>query len=119
MKAPKFEEYKIRKNIDVYGINFSFNRDILNDFKEPTGEVKTTQVKGIYHTSSSHITVVGSEDSSIQTKDSPAILILYNPEIDIKQNDWVEYNGKKYIVTGVNNWYEWNIALDISLEVVV
>lgn len=119
MKAPKFEEYKIRKNIDIYGINFSFNRDVLNDFKEPTGKVKTTQVKGVYHTSSSHITVVGSEDSSIQTKDSPAILILYNPEIDIKQNDWVKYNGKKYIVTGVNNWYEWNIALDISLEVVV
>lgn len=119
MKPPKFELNKISRLIRTSGVEYTFNRAKLNEFREPTEEVSITTVKGIFHETTSHISVVSSDSSSVKSKQVPYILALYDAAKDLAQTDYVFINGKKYIVTGLVNIGNWNIVVDISLEAVV
>lgn len=120
MKPPKFELNKISRLIRTSGVEYTFNRAKLNEFREPTTEeVSTTTVKGVFHETTSHISVVSSDSSSVKSKQVPYILTLYDAAKGLAQNDYVFINGKKYIVTGLVNIGNWNIVVDISLEAVV
>ena len=49
-KIVAFERDKLRKQIQMYGKNYIFKREQLNEYKEPTGEVDVVSpVVGIYH----------------------------------------------------------------------
>lgn len=119
MKAPRFELNKIRRLINVNGILYTFKRDMVDDFKEVTGAVSEMTVKGVFHQTTQHISVVGSDAASVQQKSSPYILALYADAECLAQGDHVVINGVKYKVTGLTDVNNWNIAIDISLEAVV
>lgn len=119
MKAPKFEQNKVARLIRVQGVKYVFERPKLDDFKEPTGETEATELKGVFHQTTNHITVVGTDASSVQNKQSPAILALYEDAKGLKQDDVVVINGTKYLVTGLLDIGNWNIVMDISLEAIV
>ena len=119
MKAPVFERNKLSRLIRVHGLSYTFKRNKLNEFKEPTEEVSATTVRGVFHQTTQHISVVGADASSIQNKFSPFILALYSEAKGIQQGDFVEVNGVKYLVNGLNDIGNWNIAIDISLEAVI
>ena len=119
MKAPVFERNKLSRLIRVQGLPYTFKRHKLNDFKEPMEEVSATTVRGVFHQTTQYVSVVGADASSVQNKFSPFILALYPEAKGIKQGDFVQINGVKYAVNGLNNIGNWNIAVDISLEAVV
>ena len=119
MKTPKFELNKLARLVRVQGVEYTFQRNILNDFKEPTGTASSTVIKGVFHQTTTHLTVIEGDAASVQTKPNPFILALYTDAKDVRQNDWVMINGRKYVVTGVNDICNWNIAIDICLEIVV
>lgn len=119
MKAPKFELNKISRLIRVQGIEYTFSRDKLDDYKEPTGAVSATTIKGVFHQYTQHISIVGAGAASIQQKNTPFIIALYSDAKDIKQGDYTVINGVKYLVNGLVDIGNWNIAIDISLEAVV
>lgn len=119
MKIQSFERNKISRLIRVQGIKYVFERPKLSEFKEPTGETITIELRGVFHQTTNHITVVGTESSSIKSKQSPAILALYDEAKGLKQDDIVVINGTKYLVTGLLDIENWNIAIDISLEAIV
>lgn len=119
MKAPRFEYNKISRLIRVNGDVYAFMRPKLNDFGEPSGEYESIEVKGVFHQTTNHITVIGADASSVQSKQSPAIFALYDAAKGIRQGDLVMINGVQYAVTGTLDVNNWNIAIDISLEAVV
>lgn len=119
MKAPKFELNKISRLIRVQGLEYTFSRDKLDDYKEPTGAVSATTIRGVFHQTTQHISVVGADAASVQSKQSPFILVLYSDAKDIQQGDYTVINGVKYLVNGLVDIGNWNIAIDISLEAVV
>lgn len=119
MQAPKFELNKIRRLIRVQGVQYTFYQDELNDFNEPTGGTSAITVQGIFHQTTSHVTVVASNASSVQTKPSPYILTLYTEAEGIRQGDYLTIDGTRYKVNGLTDVNNWHIATDISLEVVV
>lgn len=119
MRAPVFEHNKIKRLIDTQGLSYTFKRYKLNEFKEPTKEASATTVRGVFHQTTQHISVVGADASSVQNKFSPFILALYPEAKGVKQGDFVEINNMKYLVNGLNNIGNWNIAVDISLEAVI
>lgn len=119
MKKPPFELYKVKRTIQWYGTNFTFYRDALDKFKdklEYAGEVGT--IKGIFHESNSYVNLNTSDGSVTQTEPRPQIFCLYEDAKYIQPKDFLRINGKKYEVTGVSNYNEWNYAADISLRVV-
>lgn len=119
MKAPVFEKNKLSRLIRVHGLPYIFKRPKLNEFKEPTEEASATTVRGVFHQTTQHISVVGADASSVQSKFSSFILALYSEAKDIQQGDTVKVNDTEYSVNGLNNIGNWNIAIDISLEAIL
>lgn len=119
MKRPCFELNKVRRLIKVQGVSYVFKRDGLNEFKEPTEAVSEMTVKGVFHQYTQHISIVSSDAASVQQKNTPYILALYDEAKILAQDDYVVINEAKYKVTGLTDIGNWGIAIDISLEVVV
>lgn len=117
MKRPKFERNKINRLIKTYGETLIFERDELNDLKEPTGEKEQIPVNGLFHQEVGHVTVLAQDSASLQTKPSPYVLALYEDGSKVKQGDMVSIGDNTYTVAGVTDFGNWGIAVDISLEV--
>lgn len=115
----KFEAYKLRRELKKIGVEYEFKRAKLNDFKEPTKEsVFAGKLTGLYHEQNSSVSVTTGETTRTRTKKTPMILCLYEDAKFLKLDDIVKINSKTFKVTGVVNIQEWNIIVDISLEVV-
>lgn len=119
MKQQNFERNKVNRLIRVNGVEYTFCRDVFNDFKEPTGEVEKVTVKGVFHQTTQNVTVLNTDGASVQSKQVPAIFALYDAAKDIKQGDYTVIDGIRYNVTGTVDYQHWNIAIDISMEAVV
>lgn len=116
MKAPKFERNKIQRLLNTSGVEYTFKRDIVDEFREATGTADSMTLVGVYHETTQHVSVVGTDAASVQSKQTPYILTLYEYGKDIKQGDYTFIDGVKYTVTGANDVNKWHIAVDISLE---
>ena len=117
-----FETAKARRAIQKDGSIFTFAKRTLNAFGE--SDISTTAkviAKGLFHIESVYVSVVSSTGTRSQRKPTPMIMFLHSDLQDkntLGIDDEVEYNGKKYKVTGISNPGELNITLDVSLEVV-
>lgn len=119
MKVTSFEQNKAVRLINTQGAKFTFFRSTIDEFKEPTEEEKVAEIKGVFHRLSSHISVIGMNASTVQSKRTPYILALYPEAKELQQGDIVYINGRKHKVTGATNIGEMNTILDISLEEVL
>lgn len=116
-----FEGYKIAREIKRSGKSYVFKRSGVNEFKEPTAEEAVVgSLDCLYHEQNSNIQIVTGETTQVRTKKIPMLLCLYDDvqSCGLKPGDFTIINSKKFEVTGVVNVQEWNIAADISLEVV-
>lgn len=117
----KFEAYKIRREIKKSGKRFDIKRKETNDFGEPIGDIKFVgSFKGLYHEQNSNISITTGETTQTRNKKIPSILCLFDDlkYLNVDVGDYIEYNSKMFIITGMVNVQEWNIISDISLEVV-
>ena len=115
----KFEAWKVRREILKSGVDFDFKRQGKNKYKEPEGDlVDAVKIKGLYHEENSYIEEQSDGVNTIRTKKVPKILVVYDDtSTQLKRKDEVEYNGKLYQVTGITDIQNWNVILDVSLEV--
>lgn len=119
MVNTKFEAYKVRRELKRIGKEYEFKRAKLNDFKEPTKEdVVAGKLVGLYHEQNSNVSITTGDTTQTRTKKIPMILCLYEDATFLKIGDKIKINSKTFKVTGVINIQEWNIIVDISLEVV-
>lgn len=135
MVNPKLELYKVKRQIKRDGILFTYWRFPKNQFGEIDREsepVYLCTVKGMYHEFTAHITdtyvvLTGTETDTIRTKKTPQSLCEYDDIVFVNENgeddsvgvgDYVFYNNRVMKVAGLQNIMEWNILVDVSLEVV-
>lgn len=117
----KFEVYKIKRELKRSGRDYEFTRPKANDFGEPSDEEEVIGIlRGLYHERSEHIMVSMSDTTQVRTKKVPSILCLYEDATPLALviGDRVKLNGKVMKVTGVVDIQEWNLIVDVSLEVV-
>ena len=118
----RFEAYKIKRELKRSGIDYKFKRAKTNEFGEPLSDEpdEIGQIKGLYHEQNSTISISTGDTTQFRNKKVPAILCLYEDiaSLVLQVGDIVEFNSKKYKVTGVLNIQEWNLISDISLEVI-
>lgn len=120
MKTPKFQPHKVKRMIDTLGVMYQFNRDVLNKYKESTGEQELiAELKGVLHSTASYITKTATDGSTITAKQSPQIL-TNDPKAKLLHiDDKVIIDNCTYKVTGVLDINMLGLAFDISLEVVL
>lgn len=119
----KFEVYKVKRELKRSGRDYEFTRPKANGFGEPSDEEDEEEVgilRGLYHEQSEHVMVSMSDTTQVRTKKVPSILCLYEDAAPLALviGDRVKLNGKTMKVTGVVDIQEWNLIVDVSLEVV-
>lgn len=117
----KFEVYKVKRELKRSGYDYEFNRRTVNNFGEPSGEYELVgTLRGLYHERNEHIMVSMSDTTQVRTKKVPSILALYEDTAPLALviGDTVIVNNKTMKVTGIVDIQEWNMIVDISLEVV-
>ena len=117
----RFEAAKIRRFVSRYRKPYTFDRSVLNAYKEPTGSFESVcTIDGVYHEASyTHLDSTESDGGRYVKEITPMILCLKSAESDlIKQDDVVMVNGKSMIVTKVKDINNSGFALDISLRYV-
>lgn len=117
----QFEAYKIKRELKRSGIDYKFKRSGVNDFGEPVGEPTVVgTIRGLYHEQNSNVQITTGDTTQVRTKKIPMILCLYEDaaSLVLQVGDELKINNKTFKVTGVVNIQEWNIIVDISLEVV-
>lgn len=117
-KHKNFYKYIIKKQIELNGNNYTFNRYEVNNYNEVdyNSNPKQINIFGIYHEQTTYITNSSSEGGSINTKISPMMLCDENYAKLIKKDDIFLLNDKKYKVIDIQNLSNCNVFFEISLE---
>lgn len=111
---------KVKREIVVHGSTYSFKREQMDDYGEPTGqETNVRTVRGLFHISKSYITKGSKDGTTTHGKQKPMLLVDFNEQKNIQNGDYVSINGNKYKVVDKTNVNEYNIIVDISLEVII
>lgn len=120
MRNLAFSLYQLRQLLRVQGTDYTVLRDEVDSFGEPTGEsTQVTKLRGLWHTTSEYITTTTADGSTVRSKENPRILSLWQDAQNVQQKDFVQVNGTRFNVNGVENVSELGIAAEISLEAVV
>ena len=120
MNHKAFQLNKVRRFINTYGQIFQFDKPGKNEFGEPNGETVSHKIKGVFHETSGfasgYITKTTSDSTTIRLKSNPMFLTLWESVGDLKHQDELIFNDKKYRVNGVTNLLQANLIAEISLE---
>lgn len=121
MKTPKFQPHKVKRMIDTLGVTYQFNRDVLNKYKESTGEQELiAELKGVLHSTASYVTKTATDGSTITAKKQSPQILTNDPKAKLLHiDDKVIIDNCTYKVTGVLDINMLGLAFDISLEVVL
>lgn len=113
-----FDIAKIARAINTHGQEFVFLRHGEDDYGQPIEQTSQITIKGLFHQTRSYITKNITDGTIARSKPSPQILTLFNNTSMIELKDELDFCGKRYTVTGVDNIGNLGIALDISLELI-
>lgn len=114
------ELHKVKREIETHGDKYTFYRDVLNEYKELTGEHEiVSTICGIFHSSGNYVLREANESTIKRTKRQPMFLCAWESSEKIRSGDYMILNGKRFEVTGKNNINEYNTICDMSLEVIL
>lgn len=116
MDALKFQLNKVRRLINTQGQEFKFNRVKANEFGEPNGQPEVIAITGVYHETTSFLSKVSSDSTTVRQKPSPMILCLWEDAKKLKHTDTLTFNSKTYTIGDIKNVSEASVVGDISLE---
>lgn len=115
----KFLENKIKRSLVENGRLFQIYGTIKNGFHEKIDDGLKTEIVALYHETNSYQSK-NVQDGSVTSKQPlPMLLCLIDEETKkIETGDYFIHCGKKYKVIEKNNIQDFDIAYDISLEVI-
>lgn len=113
----KQELSKVVREIRTHGEQYTFERQKLDEYGEPTEEKEeVATVNGLYHTTKSYVSKAVGDATTTHSKGQPMILAIFSETEKIREQDIVTVKGKPYQVIGRTNVGEYSILNDISLK---
>ena len=126
MINPKFETYKVRREIIRSGSLVKFFRGDKNEFNEQSGDKKeVARLLGLYHETNSYVQATDGDAGTNRTKKQPQVLCLYDDvkDLDIQFGDYVEVylcgfkqSMKPLRYVGMVDIQSWHLIVDLSFE---
>lgn len=126
MKSLKLQAPKIRRQVQWYGVDYTFTRASLDEYNQPKLDEEGSQVyepfedseiRGLFHQTGVTFTLVSGDSAKVQTKPAPSILSLWQPATVLKPQDRVKINSLTYTVVSVLDIGGMGLFAKISLEV--
>lgn len=117
--STRLEIYKINQFIKRWGKAYTFTKPGENKFGEPTGEVESVNLSGVYHENNEYINQTASDAGTVVSKLNTMIFCRTKDAQKVKHGMSVIIDGEEYRVTGVRDLEKLKLACNISLEVVL
>ena len=108
---------KVSREIQRHGDKADVYEVILDDYGEYQGKNMTGSISVLFHITKGYVSQSVGDATISRSKGQPAFLMTYSEAEKIKAGDIALYNGKYYRVVEKNNIQEYNIVVDVSLEV--
>lgn len=124
MRAELFFRNKIKRQVDWNGQKMIFKRYVKNKYNELTDDVELEiEITGVFHEGGGYggmlnIELYERDGSRSISKMKPMILCMYEEAKDIIIDDVVQIGNNKYRVVEKNDIKNFNVAFEISLEVI-
>lgn len=120
MSQKIFLRNKINRQIKQNGSLYIFQRFGIDEYDQITDEIEATfEVNGLFHEIVKYVSISESDKARVIGVPKSYILCLFDEGDPIKIDDVVNINENKYRVTGKTNVGNYNVAYDISLELIV
>lgn len=118
MRDNKIDRHKVIIFVRRYGKPFRFYRFKKDDYGEPSENIESINIQGVFHVGSIYVSQNTNDGSKSRSKPQPQILALFEDSIGIANGDILKYRGNTFKVIELQDLNNWGIALDISLELV-
>lgn len=116
----KMELHKVLREIQIHGTEYMFFRKSVDDYGEDKEETKQiAEIKGLFHVTKGYVTRSVQDGTETHSKGQPILMIAYEDVGSIQMGDFIVVNGNTYKVVEKNNIQEYNIVIDISLELII
>ena len=115
-----FLKNKINRQIKQNGSVYIFKQFGVDEYGQRLDEVQNEiTVEGLFHETVNHIKLTESDAARVIDVPKSYILCLFEQGKEIEMDNIVVINEKEYRVIGKTNVGNYNIAFDISLELIV
>ena len=118
MKASKFLQNKLNRQLSCNGVLYLFELSTKDKFHQSIPSGETVSILGIYHERNSYISEQDSEGTRTTSKKIPMILCRWSDAKKCVKDSIVKIQDETYRVIDITNIQNYSIVGDISLEVV-
>ena len=105
----------ITQAIKQHGVDFKATRDVEDIFKESIWEQEIGALRGLFHTSSSFLTISYQDKGQVFTEKKPKLLILYTDKLRVNDKICIS-DGRDYSIAGIEDLGGLHLCLDLSLK---
>lgn len=108
--------YEIKRAVRVHGEEYTFSTPSMNEFGEPTEEVSTLVLSGLWHTSNSFVQKTISEATRIHSKQQPQLICSYEDVKGLSKEAKLTHNERVYTISDIVDVGNFGTIADICLE---
>lgn len=113
------ELHKVKREIQIHGDEYTVYKQKTDSYGETTSDIEEIQkVSGLFHITKGYTTQTISDGTRIKAKAQPMLMICMEDSEQIKNGMFVIINNNRYNIVDKNNIQEYNIVVDLSLELV-
>lgn len=113
------ELYKIKREIQMHGEEYTVYKQKTDKYGEATSDIEEIQkVSGLFHITKGYTTQTVSDGTKIRAKSQPMLMVCMEGSEQIENGMFVMINDNRYNIVDKNNIQEYNMVVDLSLELV-
>lgn len=103
----------------MHGEEYTVYKQKTDKYGETTSDIEEIQkVSGLFHITKGYTTQTVSDGTKVRAKSQPMLMICIEDSEQIENGMFVIINDNRYNIVDKNNIQEYNMVVDLSLELV-
>lgn len=113
------ELHKVKREIQIYGDEYTVYKQKTDSYGETTSDIEEIQkVSGLFHITKGYTAQTISDGTRIKAKAQQMLMVCMEDSKQIENGMFIVVNNNRYNIVDKNNIQEYNIVVDLSLELV-
>lgn len=113
------ELHKVKREIQIHGDKYTVYKQKTDRYGETTSDIEEIQkVSGLFHITKGYTAQTISDGTKIKAKAQPMLMVCMEDSEQIENGMFVIINNSRYNIVDKNNIQEYNMVVDLSLELV-
>ena len=113
------ELYKVKREIQMHGEEYTVYKQKTDKYGEAISDIEEIQkFSGLFHITKGYTTQTVSDGTKVRAKSQPMLMVCMEDSEQIENGMFVMINDNRYNIVDKNNIQEYNMVVDLSLELV-